>query len=100
MNRKTLLTVATALIAIASAASTVARDNSQTLSGEKASEIFAPLTSTLTRAQVRAETLEAIRLGVLDRGGDHSPRIVPTDKQLESIRLAGQKALTQNLASR
>jgi hypothetical protein len=100
MNRNTLFTVATALIAIVSAASAVARDNSQTVSGEQASVIYGPLTSALTRAQVRAETLEAIRLGVLNYGSDHSPYIAPTEKQLEAIRLAGLKAVSHSVASR
>lgn len=43
-----------------------------------------------TRAQVVAETLEAIRLGAIDRRELSSS---PTPAQLESIRMAGLKAL-------
>jgi len=136
MYSKTLFTVATALIAMASAASAVAGDNSRSvggenafeitapftsianratvrlgavvaahdgshlINGEKSGEIDAPVTSTLTRAQVRAETLEAIRLGAINFGGDYSPRGAPTVQQLDSIRAAGQKALSLTVASR
>ena len=135
MNRKTLFTVATALIAVAGAASAVAADNRHSVSGENAYEISAPFTSTanrasvrlgavvaahdgshlingeksgevdapvaagLTRAQVRAETLEAIRLGAINFGGDYSPNGHPTVEQLDSIRMAGQKALSQTVAA-
>lgn len=49
-----------------------------------------------TRAQVKAETLEAIRLGAIG----HGERFVfPTQQQLENIRTAGLKALMPTLAS-
>lgn len=44
----------------------------------------------LTRAQVQAETLEAIRVGAISRG-EHNTFATP--EQLESIRMAGQKAV-------
>lgn len=53
---------------------------------------------TLTRAQVKAETLEAIRLGVIG-GGDQDMRERPTAAQLESIRMAGQRALKMSGAA-
>lgn len=51
----------------------------------------------LTRAQVRAEAVEANRLGLIARG-EHS--IVPTTEQLARIQMAGLKALSMTVASR
>jgi hypothetical protein len=51
----------------------------------------------LTRAQVRAETLEAIRLGLISHG-EYSP--VPTQDQLAQIHMAGLKAVSMTVASR
>ena len=53
--------------------------------------------SQLSRAQVRAELAEARRLGLVG-GGDQY--VIPTDAQLESIRLAGQRAAMPMVASR
>lgn len=52
-----------------------------------------------TRAQVRAETLEAIRLNAISRGNLNTE---PTPAQLESIRAAGLRALAveMEMASR
>ena len=50
-----------------------------------------------TRAQVVAETVEAIRLGVVDRGVGSTTF---TEAQLESIRMAGLKALPMDVATR
>jgi hypothetical protein len=51
----------------------------------------------LTRAQVKAETLEAIRVGAIDR---HEQSVAPTADQLESIRQAGLRAVVMTMASR
>jgi Domain of unknown function (DUF4148) len=51
----------------------------------------------LSRAQVRAETLEAIRLGAI---GVHEKNLFPTAAQLESIRMAGLNAVPMTMASR
>jgi hypothetical protein len=51
----------------------------------------------LSRAQVRAETLEAIRLGLIGRG-EHN--VIPTDAQQSLVRMAGLKALSMTVASR
>ena len=51
----------------------------------------------LSRVQVRAETLEAIRLGLIGHGEQD---VVPSAEQLERIRMAGQKALAMTMASR
>ena len=51
----------------------------------------------LTRAQVKAEALEAIRVGAISRG---ERNVIPTAAQLESIRLAGLKAVAMTMASR
>jgi Domain of unknown function (DUF4148) len=56
-----------------------------------------PSDSVLTRAQVKAELLEAIRLGALESGERSS---APSTEQLEQIRLAGLRALMMNVASR
>jgi Domain of unknown function (DUF4148) len=59
-----------------------------------ANEVFVP---TLTVAQVRAETLEAIRVGAINRSYEST---LPTAAQLESIRVAGERALKMMVASR
>ena len=51
----------------------------------------------LTRAQVVAETLEAIRVGAIDH---HEHNQFPTAMQLESIRQAGLRAVAMTVASR
>ena len=51
----------------------------------------------LTRAQVVAETLEAIRVGAIDR---HEHSQFATATQLESIRQAGLRAVAMTVASR
>lgn len=141
MNRKHLLSLAAALIAVAGTASAVASsgtsrhactfqhgdrdygapcvpDTPSTLTREqvRAEAVAAvradaihnddhglpatqPLRSMLTRAQVRAETAEAVRIGAIG-GGDYALRDGPSAQQLESIRMAGQRAVAANLASR
>ncbi len=51
----------------------------------------------LSRAQVRAETLEALRVGAINR---REKNAFPTAAQLESIRMAGLKAVPMTMASR
>ena len=51
----------------------------------------------LTRAQVVAETLEAIRVGAIDH---HEHNHFPTATQLASIRQAGLRAVAMTVASR
>ena len=51
----------------------------------------------LTRAQVKAETLEAIRLGVISIGEQNR---FPNAMQLEQIRMAGERALSTTMAAR
>jgi hypothetical protein len=51
----------------------------------------------LSRAQVRAETLEALRLGAT---GVHEKNLFPTAAQLESIRMAGLGTVPMAMASR
>jgi hypothetical protein len=53
--------------------------------------------STVTREQVRAETLEAIRLHAIGQG-EHN--YFPTQAQLDSIRMAGERAVTMQVATR
>lgn len=53
--------------------------------------------STVTRAQVHAEALEAIRLHAIGQG-EHN--YFPTQEQLDSIRLAGERAVTMQVAAR
>ncbi len=50
-----------------------------------------------TRAQVNAETIEALRVGAVSR---HEKNSFPTEAQLESIRMAGQNALPMTTAAR
>jgi hypothetical protein len=56
-----------------------------------------PVGMPLTRAQVKAELLEAIRIGALEHG---ERSFTPSAEQLESIRLAGLRAITMNVATR
>lgn len=49
-----------------------------------------------TRAQVKAETLEAIRLGAISHGEKF---VFPTQQQLQSIRMAGLEALAPTMAA-
>lgn len=53
--------------------------------------------STLERARVVAETREAMRLGLI---GPSYVTPEPTAKQLELIRLAGDRAVAQNVAAK
>jgi hypothetical protein len=64
--------------------------------GER-SVVIADTGTPLTRAQVVAETLEAIRVGAISR---HEQSEQPTAAQLDSIRMAGQRALAMQVASR
>lgn len=61
--------------------------------GEAAQEhaLFADFRSTLARAQVQAEAIEARRLGLLEHRSDSEP-VVATPAQAESIRQAGLRA--------
>ncbi len=61
------------------------------------SYVVADTGPSLTRAQVVAELREAIRLGAISDG---ERNVFPTAMQLESIRLAGLKALSMTMASR
>lgn len=51
----------------------------------------------LTRAQVVAELREAVRLGVIGQG---DTLVVPTPQQQALIRMAGERALALQMASR
>ena len=51
--------------------------------------------SVKSRLEVRAETREAMRLGLIPRG-EQNP--VPTEAQLEQVRLAGERALAMSRA--
>jgi hypothetical protein len=85
---------------------TVTRDvvKAETLRARAAGEIatgersvfIADTGPALSRAQVKAETLEAIRLGAISR---HERSEFPTSAQLESIRIAGQKAIAMTTAA-
>lgn len=55
-----------------------------------------PVGEAKTRAQVRAETLEAIRVGAINRSDRFE---FPTAQQLESIRTAGLRALDPTVAT-
>jgi Spy/CpxP family protein refolding chaperone len=62
---------------------------------------FADFKSTKTRAQVIAETREAIRLGLVARNEfDYNNPRLPTQGELELIRLAGERALSSPVAQR
>ena len=57
----------------------------------------APMAGGLSRAQVVAETLAAIRVGAIGHG---ERNVFPTEMQLDSIRMAGQAAKAMQVASR
>lgn len=74
----------------------VARDAGLIASGEFAPITVADNTSTLTRAQVRAEAVQAQRMGLIASG---ETTVLPTQAQLEQVRLAGLRAVQgDNLA--
>ena len=75
MNRKTVFTVATALIAIAGAASAVAGDTNRPANGENTFEISAPFTSTASRATVRLGAVAAAHDGSHLINGEKSGEI-------------------------
>lgn len=75
---------------------TLARAAGQIVAGEQ-SFVAAASGTSLTRAQVRAETLAAIRLGLIGRG-EHN--VIPTDAQQDQVHMAGLKALSMTVASR
>jgi Domain of unknown function (DUF4148) len=60
------------------------------------SVVIADTGPALSRAQVKAETLEAIRVGAISR---HEQSVLPTAAQLDSIRLAGLRAVAMTMAS-
>jgi Domain of unknown function (DUF4148) len=66
------------------------------ISNGEQSIVIADTGPALSRAQVRAETLEAIRVGAISR---HEQSVAPTAAQLESIRMAGLKAVAMTMAS-
>jgi len=63
--------------------------------------LFGPFSGTASRTQVRAEAIEARRLGLLDGHGDRDP-VQAAPAQAESMRQAGLRAIgaTATLASR
>jgi len=72
-----------------------ARANDQVDHGEM-SFVAEAVSPELPGAQVRAETLEAIRVGAISRGEQN---FTPTEAQLQSIRPAGLRALALPIAS-
>jgi Domain of unknown function (DUF4148) len=127
MNSKTFITTITAAVALFSAASSfaagpvgeveeqlpVATSSTVTRAEVRAAAVQAralgassvgdhieqmqpKFMSTLTREQVRAETLEAIRLHAIGHG-EHN--YFPTQAQLDSIRMAGERAVAMKVAS-
>jgi Domain of unknown function (DUF4148) len=59
--------------------------------------VIADTGPSLTRAQVKAELAQALRIGAIDDG---ERSVTPTAAQLESIRLAGLRAVVMTMASR
>ena len=114
MNRTTLIATVTTLVALAGAGSAFAVEGTQdfndtpVVSTTSRADVIrearagldqvegeasaAPMpASTLSRAQVVAEAREAVRLGVA--GSDETGTRITTPEQLESIRLAGLRAV-------
>jgi Domain of unknown function (DUF4148) len=127
MNSKTFITTVTAAIALLSAASSFAatavgevdlllpmayssnvtraevraaavqaRAAGQQFNGDYIEFKQPAFMSSVTREQVRAETLEAIRLHAIGYG-EHN--YFPTQEQLDSIRMAGERAVMMKVAS-
>ena len=90
MHTKTITTLAIALLGAASAFA------GQSHGDREAQIADFSTTSTLTRAQVLAETAEAQRLHVVSRSETNT---FPTDAQLHSIHVAGLKALPMDAAA-
>jgi hypothetical protein len=87
MNHRILtLSIASALLATAGAA----------VAGEATPDHPQPYMSTLTREQVRAELLEARRLGVLAHG---EATILISPETAERIRIAGERAVMVRTAA-
>nr|WP_316640924.1 DUF4148 domain-containing protein [uncultured Roseateles sp.] len=114
MNAKTLITLAIALLGAASAfadhhddsglsradvstALAQARISGELHHGDREINILPAGTTLKTRAQVQAETAEALRLNVVSRS---EANIFPTDAQLHAVRVAGLKALPEQDAAR
>lgn len=76
------------------AAALQARAEGHNLGGETA-YVQLPAGQPISRAQVLAETLEAIRLGAIEQG-EQSRLLTPA--QLERIRLAGQRTMATTTA--
>jgi hypothetical protein len=51
----------------------------------------------LSRVQVKAEAAEALRIGAISR---HEQSVLPTQAQLDSIRMAGERAIAMTVAAR
>ena len=93
MNTKTLITLTIALLGAASAFAGQAQARTH---GDREVQIVSYAgTSTLTRAQVMAETAEALRLHVVSHSETNT---FPTDAQLHSIRVAGLRSLPMDAA--
>jgi len=73
-----------------------ARAAGQIVQGEQ-SVVLEHRGTALTRVQVRAEALEALRVGATARGEQGA---LATPAQLDSIRMAGERALVMTMASR
>jgi hypothetical protein len=63
--------------------------------GEGSGDRSQPAVSVKSRVEVAAETREAMRLGLIPRGELY---VVPTERQLELVRLAGERAVAQSRA--
>jgi hypothetical protein len=61
--------------------------------GEGSGDRSQPAVSVKSRVEVAAETREAMRLGLIPRGELY---VVPTERQLELVRLAGERAVAQS----
>jgi hypothetical protein len=81
-----------------------ARDAGLIVSGHNTGESTLPFMSVLARQQVAAEGAEAVRVGAVGQGefGTMAGQSLngPTMAQLESIRMAGQRALPTRVAMR
>jgi hypothetical protein len=81
-----------ALVLAATGSMAMAADASASSGTANAPSASSP-TPKLTRAQVRAETVEAIRLGLIPQPAEVMPARVATPEEAEMIRQAGLRAI-------
>ncbi len=68
--------------------------------GEAIPSLLSPRSGGKTRAQVKAETLEARRLGLIGHGWRDNDPLIPTEAQLRQVAQAGERANAVHVSAR